>query len=274
MTTSRVCPPLRRLLPALAIAATGASLLGACSRAIATRAPAETRVATGTSLLGAMHDRYAGKWYRTLTFRQQTTQPQPNGPDRTTTWHETLLAPGRLRIDTDLGRGNGQLFANDSQYVVVNNTVRRAVAGHNVLLVLGFDVYAQPAARTAAVLRDLGFPDGPVREGAWEGRPTWIVGGAGPNDLHSAQYWIDKERLVFVRLLQPFPGDTTQTYDVRFEQYRPAGAGWLAPRVEAFVGGKRILLEEYEDVRVDPTVSEMLFDPRRWSAAPHWAKGK
>jgi hypothetical protein len=222
-------------------------------------------VTSGEQLLAAMHDRYAGKWYRTLTFRQATTQLR-NGAEQKATWYETMILPGRLRIDTDLERGSGTLYANDSQYVVLDNRLRRGVAGHNPLLVLGFDVYGQPAERTGAVLRELGFPAGPVRTDTWDGRPVWVVGGA-PGDLHSHQYWIDRERLVFVRVIQPWPGDTSQTSDIRFNKYRPLGDGWIAPEVEALVDGKRILFEEYFDVRDDPRLPDALFDPRAWTSA-------
>ena|SRR5438067_8780567 len=236
-------------------------------------APAEVRFTSGEQVLAAMHDRYAGKWYRTLTFRQTTTQVR-NGATQKNTWYEAMTLPGKLRIDTDLEHGSGTLYANDSQYVVVNNAFRRGVSGHNPLLVLGFDVYGQPVARTAAILRGLGFSMTPVRDGLWENRPVWVVGGSGPNDLHSHQFWVDKERLVFVRLLQPLTGDSTKTSDIRFTDYRPAGNGWIAARVEGYVGGERTLLEEYDDIRVDPPLNDLLFDPRKWNAAPHWAKAK
>lgn len=256
--------PRRRAAVAVRCAA-AALLLGACAGAApATRAPA-TPITSGEGLLAAMRQRYDGQWYRTLTFTQRTVQvPATGGPERRATWYESSALPGRLRIDTDSTRRNGQLFANDSQYVVVNQQVRRAVPGHNVLLVLGFDVYAQPAARTAAVLRTLGFPMTPVREDVWQGRPAWVVGGRGATDLHAHQFWIDKERLVFVRLLQPFPGDTTQTFEVRFNKYRPLAGGWIAPEVEAYVGKTRILFEEYDDVRANVPLDPGVFDPRIW----------
>ena len=244
--------------------------LGACAPA-ATVVPAPP-IASGDALLEAMRQRYDGKWYRTLTFVQRTVQvPAGGGAERHSTWYEAVQAPGRLRIDTDSTLRSGQLFANDSQYVVVNGQVRRAAAGHNVLQVLAFDVYTQPTARTAAVLRELGFPNGPVREDTWQGRPAWVVGGRS-GDLHAHQYWIDKERLVFVRLLQPFPGDTTQTFEVRFNKYRPLAGGWIAPEVEAFVGTRRILFEEYDDVRANVDLDPGLFDPRQYASARHWRR--
>jgi len=99
------------------------------------------------------------------------------------------------------------------------------------------------------------------------------VGGA-PGDLRSPQYWVDQERLLFVRLIQPDPANPAQAFDARFEQYRPLGGGWIAPRVEAYTGGRRTLLEEYEDVRADVALDPALFDARRWTDARHWRRSR
>lgn len=230
---------------------------------------------TGERVLRAMHDKYASTWYKTLTFAQKTTiTPAQGGPDRVTTYYESMAIPGRLRIDTDLPRGSGTLFANDSQYVVVSNSVRRAAAGYNVLQVLGFDVYAQPVEKTVAMLSTLGLPLSPVREGTWQDRKVWIVGGR-EGDNHASQFWVDQERLVFVRLLQPSPADSTKTFEARFEAYQPVPrGGWIAPVVRAYVDGRQTLLEEYIDIRTDRTLSDALFDPKKWATAPHWARSK
>ncbi len=278
MRTPRLSPPLpgaRGLRRAPALTLLAAALAAACARRpapITARTLPVAAPANAEALLAAMRARYDGRWYRTLTFVQRTLLVDPrDGSERRQTWYETMAVPGRLRIDIDSTLRTGRLFANDSQYVVVGGQLRRAVAGHNPLLVLGFDVYGQPAARTAAVLRSLGFPAGPVRADTWQGRPAWVVGGA-PGDERSPQYWVDQERLVFVRLVQPDPANPAQAFDARFEGYRRAGGGWVAERVEAFTGGRRTLLEEYENVRADVAVDSALFDPRRWTAARHWAR--
>jgi hypothetical protein len=257
-----------------AVALAALAALAGCARNPAPATPAAPAVMTGERVLQMMHDRYASTWYKTLTFVQKTTvAPAQGGPARVATYYESMAIPGRLRIDTDIERGSGQLFANDSQYVVVSNAVRRSVPGHNALQVIGFDVYAQPVERTLGILRELGFPSTPVRSGSWQEREVWIVGG-GPNDQHSSQRSNDKERLVFVRLLQPAPVDTTKTFEARFEGYIPVGRAWVAPVVRVFVDGKQTLLEEYDNIRTDRTLSDALFDPKRWAAAPHWARPK
>lgn len=248
-----------------------ALLVAACGGSSAP-APAPTPTpASGVALLEAMRTRYAGQWYRTLTFSQRTTLVGRDGRERHEVWYEALSVPGKLRIDRDSTLRSGTLFANDSQYVVRDGRLVAGVAGHNPLLVLGFDVYGQSATRSAAVLRTLGFPSGPVREDRWQGRPVWIVGGA-PGDLHSPQYWVDQERLVFVRLLEPTTGDTARTSDFRFGDYRKAGGGWVAARVEGYTGDTRTLLEEYDDIRPDVTLDPALFDARRWTSARHWRR--
>ncbi len=281
MPTALDCPARARTAPArkapaLATFALAAAALAACGGAGGAAAPnptpAPTRTfATAGALLDGMRTRYAGQWYRTLTFTQRTTLVSPDGRERHQTWYEALALPGRLRIDRDSTLRTGTLFAADSQFSVRDGRVIAAVPGFNPLLVLGFDVYAQPTARTSAALRGLGFPAGPVRADAWEGRPVWVVGGA-PGDLHSPQYWVDQERLVFVRLLQPVYGDTARTSDFRFGGYQRAGGGWVATRVEGYTGGTRTLLEEYEGVRADVALDPALFDPRRWTSARHWRR--
>ena len=50
---------------------------------------------------------YQGKWFRTVTFVQKTTQTR-NGVTDTSTWYEALKSPDRLRIDFgDPNNGNG-----------------------------------------------------------------------------------------------------------------------------------------------------------------------
>ena len=247
-------------------------VLSGCARTITSGGPAPAAtISTGEELLRAMRERYDGKWYRTLTFVQQTTEVQANGQERRSTWLEAMALPGRLRIDTDREKGNGTLFARDSQFVIRENRLRAAVPGHNPLLVLGFDVYALPPARTVEILRTLGFTLGAVREDTWQGRPMYVVGGA-PGDLHSHQFWVDRERLVFTRLLQPWPGDTSKTFEFRFNKYEPLAGGWIAPEVEAFVDGRRTLLEEYTEIRPNVPLDDALFDARKWSTAPHWRR--
>src|SRR4051812_8080963 len=89
-------------------AASLAVLAAACGRSVATPAPlppAPVRTTpnfvSGEGVATAMHDRYAGKWYSSLTFRQKTSRLLASGKWDVQTWYESMKVPGRLRIDFD-----------------------------------------------------------------------------------------------------------------------------------------------------------------------------
>jgi hypothetical protein len=225
-------------------------------------------VTTGEAVVRAMHDRYAGKWYRTITFTQKTTVRLASGSEIVQNWYEAGLLPGRLRIDTDLRSKSGTLFARDSVYSFANGRLASADTGLNELLVLGFDVYAQSANRTISQLRRRGFDLDQVHESTWQGKPVYVVGAA-RGDTTSKQFWIDRDRLLFLRLIMRTRQGRS---DFRFNQYVESGGGWVAVEVVQMTNGRRVLLEEYSDVRTNVPLSESLFDAKEWSTAPHWSR--
>src|SRR5215203_4865786 len=86
-------------------------------------ANAQSTPKTGAEVLQRMHDAYAGKWYRSLTFVQKTTQFKKDGTVAKSTWYESLRQVDptmtQLRIDFgDPAAGNGTLYTADSTWVV------------------------------------------------------------------------------------------------------------------------------------------------------------
>jgi hypothetical protein len=261
----------RRALVVAVVAVVLAACRGAApkSPAPAAAAPNLVTVRTTDELVRAMHDRYAGAWYHTATFVQRNTRYLPSGGADTSTWLEAMRVPGALRIDIEpLAQKNGILFVRDSQFIIGTGQVREARASIHPLMVLAFDVYADPPERTVARLRSLGIDLSKLHEDVWQGRPAYVVGAAA-GDQRTKQFWIDRERLLFVRMLQP-DRDTTKTSEIRFNGYRKLGGGWLAPEVLFLTDGKPTFMERYEDIRVDPPLADALFDPRAWAVAPHW----
>src|SRR6266571_786796 len=222
-------------------------------------------ITTPQELLAAMRARYDGKWYHTLTFRQDNTQHHPDSTVEHSTWREWLQAPGKLRIEFQpADSGNGVLFANDSIFPFQHDSLRPPRPFVHPLLVLGFDVYVQPVERTMAQLKQAPrmFDLSVLSEGTWQGRPVWIVG-------TKRQFWVDKERLVFVRMLEPTPRDSTKTADTRFNKYAaaPAGGGWVSAEVEFLVDGQQQFLEQYGEIKTNVALPAALWDPRQWKAA-------
>ena len=221
----------------------------------------------GEELLSLMRDRYAGKWYRTLTFTQKTTLPD----GKIETWYEALELPGKLRIDVaPLDSGKTLLFRNDSLYVFDQKMLKASHPLVHPLMVLGFDVYQAPVKETAEKLRGLKFDLSKLYQTTWLGRPTYVVG-ATPGDTTSPQFWIDAERLYFVRSLEPSKKDPTVINETIFDKYLPLGGGWVETEVLFLANGKQQGMEEYSDPRANVKLDPAIFDPSTWKA-PGWVK--
>ncbi len=208
---------------------------------------------TGEELIREMHERYNGKWYRNLTFVQQTTFA--NGSSQT--WHEALALPGRLRIDIE-ENGVSLLFRNDSLYQFQGGSLAGSQPQQHPLLILGFDVYHQPPAATVEALRNIGFDLSKLREGEWQGRPVWVVG-ADEGDESTAQFWIDQEHLYFVRMLSPSPQNPDVVSEIQFNKYQRLGEGWIAPEVVFLAGGQQRMLEVYHDMKIGMDLADEIF---------------
>jgi hypothetical protein len=223
----------------------------------------------GTDVIRAMHDRYASTWYRTLTFSQTTTIQRPNGT-LVQQWLEAGKFPGRLRIDTDTAARDGVIYANDSLYGFTSGKLSAARAEMNELLILGFDVYTQPAERTASVLRGRGIDLSKVSRASWNGQPMFVVG-ASAGDSTSKQFWVDTDRLLFVRLIESVPTPSgRQQQEYRFQRYTPRAGGWVAEEVVGLRNGRQNFHEEYANVHVGVPLDDATFDPVQWSTFTPW----
>jgi hypothetical protein len=269
---------MRRLpLRAAPTAALFFAALSACNRTpaavpapIPVAAPVRATYATGEDVIAAMRDRYDGKWYRTLTFKQKTSRLTADGKWNVQTWYEAMKVPGSLRIDFDpLSGGNGVIYARDSAFTVSAGRPLRGSASINPLLLLGFDVYANAPSRTAALLRKEGYDLSVVHPDTFQGRPMIVVG-ARQGDTHRKQFWVDAERLYFVRTLEPAPRDSTKVQDVRFVNYQRDGDAWISPRVEIHSDGKLVFFEDYSDIRTNVALSDDLFEPSKYKTTKHW----
>lgn len=236
--------------------------------------PAPTRaqeLPDGQAVLRAMHDRYQNNWYDTVTFSQVSTTHNPDGTSKSEIWREALMVPGELRIDIGpLTDGNGYVFAHDTLTAFHGGKIAETRPFVHMLLVLGFDVYRQPAEKTIATVREKGFDLAAIHDDTWQGQPVYVIGAA-KGDLTSRQFWIEKNRLLFVRLIQPDEHDKTKTADSRFADYRRLSVGWIAARVDFFLDGKNTFSESYSNIRVNPKLDPAVFDPKQFNSR-HWEK--
>src|SRR6185295_11577959 len=231
--------------------------------------PVVAKVSNTNELIAAMQKRYGKSWYKTATFVQETTNIQPDGTSKVETWYEAMSVPGSLRIDfTPTSEGNGILFTDGKIFVFKNGKVDTTRAFEHPLLILGFDIYRAPASEVTAKLQALKFDLSQFREDTWHGRPVYVVG-AKAGDLHSPQFWIDRENLYFVRMLRPAGKDGAQTQETQFNKYRKLGGGWIAPEVIFIVDSKLVTTEKYAEMQADVMLDPKLFDPQYWTTV-HW----
>ena len=227
---------------------------------------------TGESAIRAVHSRWNGKTYKTLTFVQQTIF----GDGRTETWYESLKAPGLLRIDIAPGDSAARLmlFRSDSIY---QGRVGRAVVGRpyvHPLMVLFTDIASAPPESTIAKVKALGYDLAKSRDDMFQGKAVTVIG-AGPGDSTSSQFWIEKERQLVVRLIEKERQPGAGVSDTRVLKYQQAGQGWVESEINFYQGTKLVQREIYNDVKVDVPLDPSIFQPVLTNV-PSWitARGK
>jgi hypothetical protein len=226
----------------------------------------------GREVVAVMHDTHADSWYNNLTFVQSTIEYQPGAEPDTTLWWEGIKIPGELRIDIGGPRtGIGMVFRNDSLFMVQNNMVAGSGPTMHPLLILGFDVYGQPVEQTIAKLDTIGFNLDAMHSATWQDRDVWVVGTDEHGDTTAPQFWIDKERLVFVRMTQRVGPELAHLQEVHFDGYERLDDGWIAPEVRFYLDSTLTMVELYDSIQTGVSFPEGFFSPDEYGSTPHWA---
>lgn len=226
--------------------------------------PTSPPVLPGELVVRSAYNQYGGKWFKTALFVQKTMLE-----GRVETWYEALQTPGMVRIDVAPAvTGRALLYRNDSLYEFGKRTLRSAGPGVQPLFVLLHDLHSDPPAKTIAMLRRFGFDLRKTHERTWDGERVIVVG-ALAGDTVSNQFWLEKKRMILVRLLEKNGADPTRPLDARVTGYERAGAGWLERSVRMFLGGQLSTVEEYTNVKIDVALEPDLFQPLPFHL-PRW----
>ncbi|WP_018127853.1 hypothetical protein [Balneola vulgaris] len=220
----------------------------------------DKNVETGKDVLKLMQNQYKDTWYKHLTFTQETIfYGAGERIERTQTWYEAMSLPGKLAIKfDDKASGNGILFNDGVQHGYANGMKIQEMNRVHDMLVLGFDVYHQSVDKTAEQLETYGYDLSKTYVDEWQGRSVYVVGVDKP-DSTKAQFWIDQERLVYVRSLTIGRQNTIQ--EVRFNKYQKIGEAWIAPEVVILINGMKGLEERYTEIDTPDTLNPLIFDP-------------
>ncbi len=236
-------------------------VLALAALAILTAAPD-----SGEALLRRMNTEHRGSWFTSLVFVQHTTYPgTARAPE---TWYETMVRPGRLRIDIerDGAMVSTMIFRDDTLHQVANGTLRGSQPLVHSLLLLLHDIHVGDSDAVIAKLRAQGFDLSRTHAATWEGRPVVVVG-ALAGDTASAQFWVDPARLVVVRVMQSGPGGAHN--DTRIGKFSQHGPALLEREITFVTNGAPRMVEEYTWVRVDDEIPAEVFDPHH-QGLPAW----
>jgi hypothetical protein len=213
--------------------------------------------ADGRGLVKAMHDRYAGRWYRDFMLVQDVTRYREGRQESQERVTEYISLPGRVRAITGpVEDGKAEIYADGVFHVYEKGQLTRKVEYVHGVLNLGFDVYAQAPERTIAELEALGIDLGRIREAEWKGRPAWVVGAA-EGDETTPQFWVEKDRLLCTRVLWKRP---TGVLDVEMGRFEKLGEGWVAAQLLFKRNGQLAIREDYVTFRLVEPMDPALFD--------------
>ena len=262
---------LRRTLLAAALPALG------CARAATTPSPTPAPQAavpapptSAAELIARMHDRYEGKWYRTMTFLQNNTLYRTGGGEDRSQWMEYMAIPGRLRIEYPPATSrSGVLYENGRVHAFNAGKRLQTQTRIHPLLLMGGDVYAIPPEVTLRRLDSLSVDLAKFRSDTLSGVPVYVVGAAA-GDSTSAQVWVEADRLVTLRVVErETRGDRTVVTDSRFAKYQEMDGVLVATERLIIRDGRPVFKEEYADVKLDVPLDSSLFDPEKWNDAKH-----
>ena len=240
------------------------------TKASATTPPASAlRLATSGGLLKAMHDRYDGKFLKTMSFLQNNTRYSTTGEELKSQWYEHIEVPGKLRIAfLPASTKSGLVQVNDKVASFDNGIRVDFRPSINPLLLLTADVYVEPVAAITHSLDSLHVDVELMRDAEWEGRPVYVVG-AKAGDTTSNQMWIDRDHLRLVRFIQSSrTGGRTIVSDIRVLSYKDIQGFEIPTEFLVLRNGKPFWREQYADVRINEEFPAGTFDQARWNDIP------
>jgi len=213
----------------------------------------------GKDIVKMMHDRYAGKWYRTFTFNQTTEVYRNDTLRDTQIWYEAMRFPDRFRMDFGVAdSGNAMIMRGDSAYRFHNGQLRSTQISNNegLIFLLG-GIFFYPLDQTYTILDSLHYDLGKAHEDTWKGRPVYVIGAA-KGEEGVSQLWIDKEYLYLVRMIKI---DDKRKLEAQFDDYKPLGGGFCETKCTFYFNGKLVQVETYHDCKGDLSLDDRLFDP-------------
>ena len=217
-------------------------------------------------LLKKMHDRYAGKWYRTFTFNQTTERYRNDSLINTTTWYEALMLPDKFRIDFGQPKeGNAIIFQKDSTYSFRKGLLARVAVNDNDLTFLLGGMYFYQVDEVMKKLSNYGYDLNKFHEDTWKNEKVYVIGADSAGEKKS-QVWIDKDKLVIVRFIKYENGHKEEGI---FSDHKKFAGGWSETKCVFYFDDKLGQVEYYHDCKANEPLDSQVFDPAFFGKV-HW----
>ncbi|RYY70890.1 MAG: hypothetical protein EOO13_05015 [Chitinophagaceae bacterium] len=209
-----------------------------------------------------MHHKHHNKWYKTLTFTQDTEIYRNDSLLRKSIWYESARFPFELRIDVDSINGaNKTFYKKDSTYRIRNNKIQNVSVDPNPFIFFLGGMYMLPLDTVLTQLRRSGYDLSRGITVSHQGRKTYIVGANSEHDSTANQFWVDAENLYIVRI-QLKMGQTS--LDVHLNDHVKLSKGWSETTVKFYRDGHLLQVEKYRDLKADTALSDEVFDVARF----------
>ena len=226
-------------------------------------------VTSSSGLLKAMHDRYGGKYLKTMSFLQNNTAYTTTGQEQKSQWYEHIEIPGKLRIAFLPASQKSGMVQVDDRVASFDNGIRVDFRPSvNPVLLLTSDIYVSPVAAIMRGLDSLGVDTDAIRIDQWEGEPVYVMGGK-VGDSTANQLWVNKDNLRLVRFVQRSKtGDRTILSDIRVRNYKEIQGFDVPTEFLVLRNGRPVWREQYADVRVNEEFPPGTFDQAKWYDIP------
>jgi hypothetical protein len=219
---------------------------------------AQNKKIIADKILTKMYATYAGKWYKNFTFYQTTENYKNDSLIKTAIWHEALIYPSLFRISIgDSANGNAMIVKGDSVYNFSKGKLYRKASNEDDLTFLLGGMYFLPYNIVKQKMIKEGYDLKKACENTFEGKAVYIIGANSVTEKTS-QVWIEKDRLVVLRMIKYKPD---MKEDAIFADYKKVENGWRENSVVFYINDKLYQKEKYYDCKANTNIDANIFDP-------------
>ena len=158
-----------------------------------------------------------------------------------------------------LQSANGIIFYYDSSYTFQNNNLEFVNFRPLRIWKQAFSIKFEEPRLSLDKLNKLDIDTTIVSESNFNGREVYIIG-AENGRLKKNQFWIDKEKLVTVRIIT-YLKERDFLWDVHFEDYFNLNDSWFVGTLKFYENNTLTLVEEHKNLSFIHTLPDSFFSP-------------